>query len=95
MHRAFQPVVHPDWHLIHPADHLDAQLLELLRVPRESEDRRWLPLIAPHQAAEKNLPFYKQVARLSLLYLGSLIMLAAATALMMELVHGAFCQLGP
>ncbi|MBK3510875.1 MULTISPECIES: hypothetical protein [unclassified Pseudomonas] len=38
--------------------------------------------------AEKPLPFYKQVAQLSLLFLGGLIMLAATTALTMELTHG-------
>ncbi|WMI97784.1 hypothetical protein RBU55_19715 [Pseudomonas chlororaphis subsp. aurantiaca] len=34
-------------------------------------------------------PFYQQVAQLSLLFLGGLAMLAAATALMMELAYGA------
>ncbi|AZC51516.1 MULTISPECIES: hypothetical protein [Pseudomonas] len=33
-------------------------------------------------------PFYQQVAQLSLLFLGGLLMLAAATALMMELAYG-------
>ncbi|QQZ40026.1 hypothetical protein IF690_18525 [Pseudomonas sp. SK3(2021)] len=33
-------------------------------------------------------PFYQQVAQLSLLFLGGLVMLAAATALMMELAYG-------
>jgi hypothetical protein len=38
--------------------------------------------------AEKPMPFYKQVAQLSLLFCTALIMLAAATALTMEFVHG-------
>jgi hypothetical protein len=38
--------------------------------------------------AEKPVPFYKQVAQFSLLYCTALIMLAAATALMMEFAHG-------
>ncbi|AZE12188.1 hypothetical protein C4K10_3911 [Pseudomonas chlororaphis subsp. aureofaciens] len=33
-------------------------------------------------------PFYQQVAQLSLLFLGGLLMLAAATALMMEMAYG-------
>ncbi|AZD09159.1 hypothetical protein C4K26_3759 [Pseudomonas chlororaphis] len=33
-------------------------------------------------------PFYQRVAQLSLLFLGGLVMLAAATALMMELAYG-------
>ncbi|MBT2372676.1 hypothetical protein [Pseudomonas fluorescens] len=36
----------------------------------------------------KPIPFYKHVAQLSLLFLGGLIMLAAATGLMMEFAHG-------
>lgn len=38
--------------------------------------------------AEKPMPFYKLVAQLSLLFCTVLIMLAAVTALTMELVHG-------
>lgn len=37
---------------------------------------------------EKTMPFYKQVAQLSLLFCTALLMLAAATALTMEFAHG-------
>lgn len=43
---------------------------------------------ATSRVTEKTMPFYKQVAQLSLLLLGGLILLAAATALTMELAHG-------
>ncbi|MGN7742249.1 hypothetical protein ACTJKT_19920 [Pseudomonas sp. 22526] len=36
----------------------------------------------------RSRPFYQQVAQLSLLFLGGLVMLAAATALMMEMAYG-------
>lgn len=36
----------------------------------------------------RSRPFHQQVAQLSLLFLGGLIMLAAATGLMMELAYG-------
>ena len=32
-----------DQPVVHPADHPDVHGLELLRVPRQSEDWRWLP----------------------------------------------------
>lgn len=37
---------------------------------------------------EQPTPFYKQVARLSLLFCAVLILLAVTTALTMELAHG-------
>ncbi|WP_189635890.1 hypothetical protein [Pseudomonas chlororaphis] len=36
----------------------------------------------------RSRPFYQQVAQLSLLFLGGLVMLAAVTALMMEMAYG-------
>ncbi len=40
------------------------------------------------QSTEQPVPFYKQVAESSLMFPGGLIMLASATGLMMEVLHG-------
>ncbi|MCY1187379.1 hypothetical protein D3C76_160560 [compost metagenome] len=43
---------------------------------------------AQTRGAEKRVPFYQLVAQSSLMFLGGLVMLAAASGLMMELLYG-------